>query len=465
MTAAPPPEQDEPAEQAILADTDDVVTIVNAVQSGQRSTDEVAEQARINCLAVNEQINAVVEWYGEPDRDPTATDGPLAGVPVLAKDYGSAVEGRLVEMGSRMAQGKRATTTSVYMQRLLRAGAQIVGRTAVPEFIQHGTTESEAYGATRNPYHLAFSAGGSSGGAAAAVAAGIVPVAHASDCAGSIRIPAATNGLIGLKPGDGRVPWVNTSAASDWGGIASEFVVAKTVADARLFLDVLGDGEYLETQTRYSIGISTDHWAGAATDPEVVAATTAVGDLLSDAGHKVETILPPLDYEQLMSTWHGLFSRWVAAEVEQLTSETGLLPTEEVVEPVTLAVLQATENFDPVDLLSLERTKVEIGRRLRTETGPYDIVLNPTLGRVAIPLGEVGGQEASMDTYLRMNDELFPYNYLFNVARWPSLSVPAGQSKEAATNGMPIGVQLSARPESEHRLLELAELITEAFGS
>ncbi len=464
MTAKPPSnEPNGPAEhradRAIVDGTDDATTIVRLVKSGELSPSEIATAAEQRCSSVNGRINAVVEWYSEPDRLESAADGPLAGVPIVAKDYGSAVEGRLVEMGSRMAEGNRAKTTAAYMHRLLRAGAQIVGRSATPEFIQHGTTESARFGATRNPHRTDFSAGGSSGGAAAAVAAGIAPIAHASDCAGSIRIPAATNGLVGLKPGGGRVPWTNTSAASDWGGIASEFVVTKTVTDAKLLLDVLGDGQYLPTKRRYSIGVSTDHWAGVAPDSEVVATTEAVSQLLTDAGHSVDTISPPVNYEQLMSTWHGLFSRWVAAEVDQLTAQTGLLPSIEVVEPMTLAALEAVRPLEPVDLLELERRKVAIERRLKTETILYDIVLTPTLGRVAIPLDHVSGQVTSMDDYLQRNDELFPYNYLFNVARWPSISVPAGTSSAAGTEGMPIGVQLSARPESEHQLLDLAQLI------
>ena len=243
--------------RALPGDAVDAGTMATAVRAGQHSADELALAARERYLAVNSDINAIVEWYGEPDRLDEAADGPLAGVPILAKDYGSAVEGRLVEMGSRMATGNRAAKTATFMKRLLRAGAQIVGRSAAPEFIQHGTTESRRYGATRNPHHLDFSAGGSSGGAAAAVAAGIVPAAHASDCAGSIRIPAATTGLIGLKPGGDKIPWQNTSAASDWGGIASEFVVARTVDDAALFLEVLGDGDYLPAKQRYVVGIST----------------------------------------------------------------------------------------------------------------------------------------------------------------------------------------------------------------
>ena len=196
-------------------------------------TADLHAAAAAMCERTNDDINAVVEWYDEPSTGATA--GPLAGVPFLRKDYGSTEAGRLQEMGSRLTAGHRPSTTSPYFRRLGAAGAQIVGRSAVPEFIMHGTTESLAHGITRNPHDPTLSAGGSSGGAAAAVAAGIVPAAHASDCAGSIRIPAAACGLYGLKPTSRMVP----TDQGDWGGIAVEFVVSRSARDQARFFDVL----------------------------------------------------------------------------------------------------------------------------------------------------------------------------------------------------------------------------------
>ncbi|MFN0029598.1 MAG: amidase [Acidimicrobiales bacterium] len=200
------------------------------------------------------RLGAIIEWYPDPnpdrgpnagrDRDlPLGTVGALAGrwagVPVLRKDYGATEAGRLVERGSRLSIGWRATSSSALFRRLGDLGVVVRGRTAVPEFILHATTESRLSGITINPWNPTRSAGGSSGGAAAAVAAGIVPVAHASDCAGSIRIPAAVCGLIGLKPTRGAVPWGESVGIGGWGGIAEEFVLTRTVRDARLALTAL----------------------------------------------------------------------------------------------------------------------------------------------------------------------------------------------------------------------------------
>lgn len=448
----------------------DATAIAAAVRSGEVSADEMAATAHAVYEETHERINAVVEWYDEPDRDatgPGASDGPLAGVPILAKDYGSAVDGRLVEMGSALARGNRATTTAVFMKRLLRAGALIVGRSATPEFIQHGTTESRVNGATRNPHDPSWSAGGSSGGAAAAVAAGVVPAAHASDCAGSIRIPAATCGLVGLKPGRERVPWTGACAASDWGGIAAEFVLTRSVRDAHLFLDVLADGDYLpwsepgrdsdSDRTVRTIALNTAHWAGAAIDPEVARVTAAAAATLEQAGHRIVPIEAPLDYEQLMATWHGLFSRWVVAEAEDLGARFDRPVDDTTVEPITRHLIDEVERLSPDDLLMVERRRREITRRLVGEMRGFDAILTPTLGRPTIPLGQVGGEladGATVDDYLAANDALFPYNYLFNVTGWPSLSVPYGRAGAA---GMPVGVQVSGPEGSERYLLDLAD--------
>ena len=160
----------------------DATGIAEAVCAGEASPREIHACATEQYHATADDIHAIVEWYDHPT--PGLDDaGPLAGVPFLRKDYGSTEAGRLQEMGSRLTQGYRPFTTSPYYERLELAGAQIVGRSAVPEFVMHGTTESIAFGVTRNPHNLNYSAGGSSGGAAAAVAAGVVPAAHATDCA------------------------------------------------------------------------------------------------------------------------------------------------------------------------------------------------------------------------------------------------------------------------------------------
>lgn len=429
----------------------DATGIAHAIRAGDVSPDDVRRLARTQHVATHPDINAVVEWFDDPT-PPRDTTGPLAGVPFLLKDYGSSERGRLVEMGSRLAAGNRAGHTARFVQRLLAAGAQILGRTACPEFVQHGATESTLHGITRNPHAPELSPGGSSGGAGAAVAAGVVPAAHGSDCAGSIRIPAAACGLVGLKPGLHRVRLDD----GGWGGIANEFVLTRTVRDTRVFLDILGDGPYAPVPVRpLRIALDTHHWAGAAADPEVVGATDAAADRLRTAGHHVERVATPLDYELLMSTFLPLFHRWVVLDVELLVAA-GAVESDATLEPLTLRALERLRSLSALDVSVAQRRAGEITMRLERELEPFDAFLTPTLGRVEIPLGVLAGTNEDLDEYLRLNDETFPYNYLFNVTGWPSMSVPAGTS----ARGLPIGVQLSAPGGSEHVLLAIAEHLT-----
>ncbi len=435
----------DPAEYSTL----DAAQLATLVRAGEVTPEELRSAATDRHAEIDPEINSVVEWYDDPTPCATST-GPLAGVPFLRKDYGSAEAGRLVEMGSRLAAGNRAATTGVFIERLQQAGVQILGRSAVPEFIAAGSTESAANGITRNPLNPAYSAGGSSGGAAAAVAAGIVPIAHASDCAGSIRIPSAACGLIGLKPSRRRVPW----ETGGWGGIAEEFVITRTVGDARLCLSVLGVGPHAASPGRpLSIALNHDHWAGEPVDPDVVAVVDDLATRLTQLGHRVRPVEAPVDIEQLMSTWYTTFWRWVAADVDALCAATGRPADSTTLEPMTLQALGEVALLGVADITRSQVTMGEVTHQLATAMAPYDVLLTPTLGRATIPLHTIAGPVDDLDTYTAVDVATFPYNYLFNVAGWPSLSVPAG----TGPTGLPIGAQLSAPWGNEHLLLDLAQ--------
>lgn len=427
----------------------DATSLAAVVRSGEVSDADLRALAHGQYAAVNPAINAVVEWYDKPT-PVQSLDGPLAGVPILRKDYGSAEEGRLVEMGSRLAAGNVATRTASFINRLQAAGAQILGRTTTPEFVQHGATETALNGITRNPLDLETSPGGSSGGAGAAIAAGIVPAAHGSDCAGSIRIPASVCGLVGLKPGLHRILLDD----GGWGGIANEFMLTRSVRDARLFLEVLADGPYLPIKPKYRIALSASHWAGCVEDPDVVAATVAAAAQLEALGHEVVEVAPPLDYEQLMDTFSALFHRWLVHDVDTLVAA-GRVESPNTLEPLSLVALEQLRQLSAADISAAQVTGGKITMRLARELADYDVLLTPTLGRTTIPIGKLAGDVTDLDEYIRLNDESFPYSYLFNVSGWPSVSVPG----QTSPTGQPIGVQFSATAGSEHVLLDLAEQI------
>ncbi len=456
----------------------DAVGLAALVRAGTTTPDELAALARQRHEATHAAINAVVEWYAEPTppRPASLAVGPFAGVPTLRKDFGATERGRLVEMGSRLAVGLVASATSPWFQRLADAGAQVLGRTAVPEFAQHATTESVLCGPTRNPLDPTTSAGGSSGGAAAAVRAGVVPMAHASDAAGSIRIPAAVTGLIGLKPTAGLIP----APVDAWRGLVTEFVLARSVADVATALRVLTDrtldaardspadrtpggapaGTARDRSTAIGplrIGLSLDHWAGHPNDPAVTAAVKATAEALAQLGHRVEPVARPFDYEQLMSTWFPLFGGGVADAIARVAASTGRPPNGDNLEPNTLRTLEAVAGLTPQDLTDAAANRAAVTADLAAGFEAYDVLLTPTLDRPVIPLGRMAG-DALIDTYLADGDEWFDRLYLANVTGWPAVSLPAASPGTASIGGgaPALGVQFMAPPRREDLLLRVA---------
>lgn len=431
----------------------DATGIAEAVGGGEASPAEVHVCATEQHHATDGDIHAVVEWYDHPT--PGLDDaGPLAGVPFLRKDYGSTEAGRLQEMGSRLTQGYRPFTTSPYYERLELAGAQIAGRSAVPEFVMHGTTESIAFGITRNPLSLNHSVGGSSGGAAAAVAAGVVPAAHATDCAGSIRIPAAACGLYGLKPTTRMVPLDQ----GDWGGIAVEFVVTRTARDQQRFLDVLGSGPIRPIRDRARIALTLKHWAGATFGPGMVAGLDRAAATLEAAGHDVEIIPVPVDLERVMGAWDAHFGRWVAHDVERFAAQLGRPIDDTTLEPITLQQWEQV-NATSVEQLSADQLAAdqELARMAERLSG-FDAVLMTANDHAALPLEYLDGTIESMEIYLERTDEYFSTMFPANISGLPAIAFPIGR-----VDGLPAGAQLmSTRRGDDAMLIELATQIEAA---
>jgi amidase len=427
----------------------DATGLAALVRQGEVSAEELRRAATARHHETHALINAVVEWYDDPT-PATNLDGPLAGVPFLRKDAGATEAGRLVEMGSRLMEGYRAPETSPYFRSMAGAGVQVLGRSAVPELAQHGTTESEAFGPTRNPLDPTTSSGGSSGGAAAAVRAGVVPIAHATDAAGSIRIPAAVTGLLGLKPTRGLVP----PSADRWNDLVCEFVLARSIRDIECCLDVLATAPLPAgpsgPRPELRVAVSRPHWAGLSTEPVVAAALDATVDLLEDRGHRVSDIGIPFSYEQLTSTWFPLFSGGVVAAIEQGAAATGRSLTADHLEPHTLEVVARVRALDPVSIEAAQAAARQVTTALTANLAPFDVLVTPTLSRAVIPLDRMAG-DCPLEPYLVDTDAWFDRLYLANVTGWPAISVPA-----PVEGSIPIGIQLMAGPWQEATLLALA---------
>jgi amidase len=430
---------------------------------------------------VNPQINAVIETYPERVVAPAleaAPDGPFAGVPFLLKDIGAGEAGKPQELGSRLTRGRLAEADSFLTEQFRAAGLSILGRTTTPEFALSASTESLLTGATRNPWDLRLSAGGSSGGAAASVAAGIVPIAHASDGAGSIRIPASACGLVGLKPSRGRVS-SGPVAAESLAGMAQEFVICRTVRDAAAMLDAIarpmaGDPfiivqspqpylRQLNTPTgQLRIAWTARSWQpGTPVDADVARCVEQVARLCESLGHMVVEDSPSFEYETFLRAICIAWAFGFDVEVDELAANMGRAVGRLTLEPVTLAYYHFARGLSAGDLVWAERTANQLRRSTGRFFEAYDLLITPTLMRPPEPLGRYSQSREDLDFYafFRLCDELCVHMPLFNLTGQPAISLPLGVSAA----DLPIGVQIVARFGREELLLRLAGVLEEAL--
>jgi amidase len=374
-------------------------------------------------------------------------DLPLAGVPVAVKDN-VAVEGEPTRRGSAATSDEPQPQDHAVVRLLRDAGAIVVGMTRVPELCVFAATDG-VFGITRNPWDPSRTPGGSSGGSAAAVAAGMVPVAHGNDGMGSIRIPAACCGLVGLKPGHGVVP--SGLGPTDWHAMAENGPLATTVADAALVLSVLASRPELATVTPHTtplrIGLAlAPPVQGVRLDAEHKRATEESAQALRAAGHTVEELRVPTP------TWAALaaLQRWFAGTLDDA-------------EQLDRARLERRVRVH-ARLGSLSRRFIDDGQRQRmrdmlgtTVFDRIDVLLTPTLAQPPIAAGRWG--ERGWLANVAANTRFAPYPAPWNLAGYPAAAVPAGIHRGTGT---PLSVQLVTTPDGgESRLLSLAATLEE----
>ncbi len=455
----------------------DGLGLAQLVRQGDVTAGELTDCALALAAAWNPRINALVELFEDVDADSasTAPDGSFAGVPFLIKDLVLQAEGRRSEMGSRLGAGLVAPADSDLMARFRQAGLVTLGRTTVPEMGYNCATETVACGATRNPWDLSRSPGGSSGGSAAAVAAGIVPVAHANDGGGSIRIPASCCGLVGLKPGRGRVP-IGPGAADGLGGLGIEFVLTRTVRDCAAMLDaVQGPGigdpyiiappqrayvESLQMPAGLRIAFTTEPWSGVPVDPVIRAALEATARLLADMGHHVQQAAPVLDAERFAQANTDLWSAHIAHWVVDICAATGRRADSGSLEQATLAIHEHGLQLSAVDLLHAEDFFNVVSRDFGRFFTQHDILMTPTVAQLPWVIGEHASTGGNY-TARSWTDHVFrdvPFTAVFNVTGQPAISLPLGRGE----NGLPFGIQFAARQGREDLLLALAASLEQA---
>ena len=432
---------------------------------------ELVDEAIARAEALNPKLNCIVFEDYERARDAArgkVPDGAFKGVPFFLKDIFAFAQGMPTRQASRFLPHIHWPHDSLLTHRFRQAGLVLLGKTNVPEFGLVPTTESKLYGPARNPWNLAHSTGGSSGGSAAAVAAGIVPLAHANDGGGSIRIPASCCGLVGLKPTRARV-----SYAPDLGdavdGLAIDLVVSRTVRDTAAALDavagsVLGDpywappqpDSYLDAMKRkprrLKIAFDTKKLDGTALHPDCTAAVKAAAKLCETLGHTVEEAAPELDQPTLIPAFMALWSANLASGIDGIARLTGQTPAPELFEGLTWGLYEAGKRVTASEYL-LAKMAMQRASRIAAEFHEtFDVWLTATLGLPPVKLGTFDMEERDPAKSFAPLIDYVPFTAMQNVTGQPAINLPLSWNKA----GLPIGVQFVGRFGDETTLLRLA---------
>ena len=455
----------------------DALGLAGLVRCGQVDAAELREVALQAVTAVNDQINAVVgEVEAALGAADCAEDAPFRGLPFLLKDLGHGYAGVECGMGSRLGRGFRAAQDSELARRFKTSGLVAIGRSNTPEFGLSGTTEPLTHGACRNPWDLGLSTGGSSGGAGAAVAAGVVPIAHGSDAGGSIRIPAAWCGLVGLKPSRGRVPKApEGSDSSTW--LSMHFVLTRSLRDSAAMLDALcgpAAGDFIAlpkprdsflTETGREpgplrIALCTEFKGAPEVEADCRAAVEGAARDCAALGHRVEPARLPLDYEGIYRLGYELFLSRVVGLVEGLKRASGREVGPETLEAMSLAALAAADEMSMKRLFACLSEMTRMTVALDRFMADWDVVLSPATSRPPVEIGVFAPDRALACGYDYWAEEL-PWYFtspLFNVTGHPAITLPLGRT----ASGLPLGVQLSARAGDDAILFRLGAQLERA---
>jgi amidase len=460
-----------------LLDEHDATGLAALVSDGQVSARELAGAAIARIEERNATLNAVVATrfeaaLDEADAGPT---GPLAGVPFLVKDLGCEVAGLPATRGSRLWADHIAREDSELARRYKAAGLVILGNTNTPELGKNASTEPQLHGPCHNPWCPTHSTGGSSGGSAAAVAGGIVPAAHGNDGGGSIRIPASSCGLFGLKPSRGRTPaWPGPGVGVYPMGVGH--AVTRTVRDSAALLDAVAgpmpgdpylappappEGSFVAAlgspRETLRIAFATAPVNGEQAHPDAVAAVHRVAALLETMGHRVVEASPVYDTAAVttaMSTIMGVVS---AVAIEDRLAELDRSLADDDLEALTRTIHDGVVQATAVTLERSQMGLEQVGRDLGRFHEEHDLWLTPTIAAPVPPLGYLDTMD--LEAMFTRAGRFAQLTGVFNVTGQPAMSVPAGLDGD----GLPFGLQFAARLGEEAVLLRLATALEEAM--
>lgn len=453
----------------------DGVALGELVRSREVSREELYRVAQEAIDVINPQLNFLAHDAPGVAREclDADIDGPFAGVPFLVKE--APLKGQPNEWGSRQMAGHLAEEDGEIVKRFRASGVTIVGISTMPEAGNAPTTEAVLYGPTRNPWNTDYMPGGSSGGAAAAVASGVMPIAHASDGGGSIRIPAACCGLVGLKPTRARTPGMRPTPFSPGVG----HVVSRTLRDTAAMLDCIHGSEpggiyytppvdrpfrdeLAARPAKLRIAFSAASPSGAPLDPELVNATEKAAQLCEALGHDVEEAAPRYDWAVLLDAFSHLWSFSHSYSNHVITEATGRAASAETREACNMASLRFSQEMKVHDfdraLRDLHAQCVIVDRFFEQ----YDVFISPVTTRPALPLGELDANAEGLTAQIwadRMLSHYALFTPIFNVTGQPAVSLPLYQSKD----GLPLGVQFAGRFGDEAALFRLGAQLEAAL--
>lgn len=453
----------------------DAVGLTELLKARQVSAAEVEAAAREATEQTNEKVNGLVGPLLEEALDHADT-GPFAGVPFLIKDAGAPAAGVPYGICSRMLAGYVPREDSELVRRFKRSGLAIMGRTATPEFTLHWNTASVVNGPTRNPWDLTRAAGGSSGGAAALVAAGAVPMAHGNDAAGSIRMPAACCGAVGLKPTRNRLPMEQSVVGDE---LNVDFAVTRTVRDAAALLDAMHGPTrwsryeiapptrpYLEDLERAPEPLRVGFLDTSRTPGVSEACTKAVRDVvavLERAGHHVSPDAPAEPGEEVGKYPLTDISTYLAAWIDDVAERAGTTPSADNLESVIWSIYRVGKETSAVELRRSWAGRLAAIATVREFFERYDVLVSPVLAGPAPALeGALTLDDETddpVDWFGRMAS-FMPFTAIFNGSGNPAVSLPTGMSED----GLPVGVQLVTAYGDEARLLQVARQLEQEFA-
>ena len=452
----------------------DATELAELVANKEVSAAELLEETERRMEAVNGKINAVIRPMFDLARALEPASGPFAGVPYLLKDLTAAYAGVAMSSGSNWLRDHVPDYDSELVVRLKASGLLVVGKTNTPEFGLPPTTEPMAFGRSRNPWNLEHHTGGSSGGSAAAVAAGVVPMAHANDGGGSIRIPASCCGVFGMKPTRARNP-LGPKLGDVMNGLVVEHAVTRSVRDSARLLDATagpdhGDPYWAPPPERpfahevgadpgkLRIAVTTTTFQSGDLHPDCIEATRRAAALCEELGHEVVEAAPDIDGSALSRHFLTVYAAGLSSQLAHWTKVMGKPPEGDAIEPLTRAFATMGDSATAAGYLGAVTALQALARKIAGFMQRHDVWLTPTLGEPPLAIGELDPKPDNPMWSMMRAGAYVPFTPICNMTGQPAMSVPLHWNDA----GLPIGTHFIGRFGDEATLFRLAAQLERA---